>query len=139
MHKIALSIAGNTCEEAEGGECLAAVSKSDSCAGEEGRKECWTERVLELALPREGSPHLTGVGLPQYPLVRSLGGDGRWDVWPRHQCGGGYRGIAATATSPVHSLAQALSLCSQGAAPAGRWGSLLRPLRSGRVRTKDRG
>lgn len=47
MLKIALSIAGHTCEAVEGWESLAALSQSDISAGEEGRKE----RVLDGESP----------------------------------------------------------------------------------------
>lgn len=42
MPKIAVFIAGNTFEEAEGGENLTGVNKSDSCGGD-GRKEGWAD------------------------------------------------------------------------------------------------
>lgn len=47
MRKIALFIAGHTCEAVEGRESLAASSQSDISAGEEGRKE----RVLDGEIP----------------------------------------------------------------------------------------
>lgn len=77
MPRIAVFIAGNTREEAEGGESLAAVNKSDSCE-EGGRKEeGWADRVLELELPCPASP---GRGLPPYPLVQSQGGESLRDA-----------------------------------------------------------
>ena len=123
MHEIALSVAGNTREEAEGGESLAAASRSGSCAGEERRKACRTESpgagtAVGRVLP------LKGRGWSQLRPARSLGGDSLWGMWPRRQRGGGSQGATARATGPL-TPGHRLGAWVLGAAPAGKSGGRL--------------